>query len=82
MDIVIFILFILLLVVPKPIIWHMARAGHRAAAIILAIGLVFIQPFALMWYAKFLYAYTLTYWAAFGTIIVIDILTYSYEGDK
>lgn len=82
MDILIFILFILLLMVPKIILHKMVQEGHLAAAIIGGIGMIFIYPFALIWYAEFLIGYTLTYWVAFGIIFALKAITFRYEGEE
>lgn len=79
MDILIFIGFFILLIATKPIIYNMIKRKRNIEAIIVIVGLIFIKPFALIWYSRFLFDYNLTYWIAFGTIIVIDVFTYEYK---
>lgn len=79
MDIVIFILFIFLLMFPKSIVYKLAESGEVAAAYILGIGMLFINPFPIIWFANYLFDYHISYWTAFAFVIVFKALKYEYE---
>ena len=76
MQLFIFIMLVVALTFLTLII-HFVRyeANNALAASLMQIGLFFLKPLVLMWFATFLFAYTIPYWTAFMLLFAIDALT-------
>jgi len=75
MQIVIFIALMVVYVFLMTITKKLAQNGDLIAAIVLGIGMIFLQPLILGWYIKFLFDVVFSYWTLFGAILVLELFT-------
>ncbi len=78
-DITIFIGLLFLFIFYHSLMILLLENDEIFFALIIILIFGFAQPLILNWYLNFLFGITLSYWTAFGALVVLDFFTFKRD---